>query len=267
MQVYGRDGEKIGSVVEVWRDTPIAEQVAELGLHGAGEHVGLTDAMVANTGGPIYDATGADTGTVPLGTTMDKARGMPTTTGIAARRDISTFSGKRQGVEPGAGGEDVIRGYGPEHGGATDPTAGAGLGNAGAGLGAQGSAQSATGYLNSAGQAGTVVDFGRVPDVGEAAGGGARGGATDNAAVEPPAAAPAHPSTGGPHHIPAGYFVVSDPGFLGVGGRILYVPYTAVTSYEPRESLTVDCVSDECRRRYSSRPGLDIDPNARVLPF
>ncbi len=244
MDVYAMDGEKIGSVVKVWRSEPLSEQIDHLREHAP--DVDISHEMTANTGNTAYDATGGDLGTVPSGALTEKARGGPTTTEMAAGRDVSTYSGKRQGVEPGEGGMDSLRGYGVQHGGP-------------AGLGAHGSAESATGYMNPAGSGGNISDFGRVPDVGEAAGAGAAGGSMDTTLVEPEA-------PGKPREYP-GYFLVQDPGFLGVGGRVMYVPFRAVTRIQPGESLRIDCVSDEAYRRYGGPPGLEIDENADVLPF
>jgi len=70
---------------------------------------------------------------------------------------------------------------------------------------------------------------------------------------------------GGGGHQP-GTFSVEDPGVLGVGARVLHIPFADVT--EASGGRIVLAVSrEEAARRYGPGPSLDLDENARVLPY
>ena len=253
MDVYAMDGQKLGTVAEV-RPPVSAADGAEAGRADPGA-ADVSAGVAGGTAGSSLDAGGGDLGTVISGATTDKDRGVPTGIAHAARQDVRTFPGQLQGVTPDAGGGDVIRGYGMEHGGTTDTDP-------------RGSAASATGNKEAPGSAGMA------PNVGEAGGAGAWGATIDTATIgggtgaamdaTSPGTAGDRPAAGGGAASEGGYFTVRDPGFLGVGGRALRVPFNAVHEVVPGRGVTLACTSDECHRRYGGRVGLDLDEDAPV---
>ena len=54
--------------------------------------------------------------------------------------------------------------------------------------------------------------------------------------------------------ISSGYFQVDQGGVLGIGAKHLYVPFTAVEGTTPDECVTLDCSTDDCANRFSTRP-------------
>jgi hypothetical protein len=52
----------------------------------------------------------------------------------------------------------------------------------------------------------------------------------------------------------AGYFAVHEGGLLGVGGKDLYIPFTAVDDLVAHKSITLGCTKGECEKRYSETP-------------
>jgi hypothetical protein len=53
---------------------------------------------------------------------------------------------------------------------------------------------------------------------------------------------------------PQDYIVVTEGGFLGIGGRSLYIPFDAVASVVPGESVTVNCNQEQCHDLYTTKP-------------
>jgi hypothetical protein len=56
--------------------------------------------------------------------------------------------------------------------------------------------------------------------------------------------------TGGP-----GYFKESQGGILGIGAKDLYIPYDAVQSVQPGESVTLNVTKDQAGSMYANEPG------------
>ncbi len=50
------------------------------------------------------------------------------------------------------------------------------------------------------------------------------------------------------------YFKVDQGGFLGIGAKSLYIPFSAVQNVVAGDSVTLDCTKDECDARYGSMP-------------
>jgi hypothetical protein len=50
------------------------------------------------------------------------------------------------------------------------------------------------------------------------------------------------------------YFKVQQGGILGIGGKSLYIPFSAVQDVVAGDSVTLDCTKDECDARYGSMP-------------
>src|SRR5919205_2964564 len=58
-----------------------------------------------------------------------------------------------------------------------------------------------------------------------------------------------------PTHVTAsGYFSVHEGGILGIGGKELYVPFSAVDDVTRGDCLTLSCTKEEANRLYASRP-------------
>ena len=239
MEVFGADGAKIGSIVEI--------RPPRGGSDDAGPAGGRSDAS-PETADPGYTPPRATPGTLPSGATTAKDRGAPTGLGVASFQDVSDSSGAVAGTVPGAGGLDAFRGYGMEgsNSGDTDVHV---------------TQVTAPAMMDAPGTTSGLARAGSAADLGMSRGAGAQGGDTDNAAVAPPpaGAASAEDEAGGVTTA-AGYFVVQDPGFLGVGGRALRVPFEAVREVDPGRGVTLDGTADQCRARYGGRPGLDINP-------
>jgi hypothetical protein len=68
------------------------------------------------------------------------------------------------------------------------------------------------------------------------------------------------------HELRPGAFSVEDPGVLGVGARVLHIPFDAVAALSG-DGVTLAITLDEAERRYGPGPSLEIDPNAPVTPF
>ncbi len=128
MPVFGNEGRRIGTVIEVRADAPEPSDDAGLG-----------------SAAPQPDAAGG-VRFAALGGIGGKDRGERTDTDIVAQRaDVHTVSGAREGTYPAAGADDLLRGYAPPHSGAAD----AGVNVSGVvrtgGLGAPGSTDPGTG--------------------------------------------------------------------------------------------------------------------------
>ena len=63
-----------------------------------------------------------------------------------------------------------------------------------------------------------------------------------------------------------GTFRVEDAGVLGVGARVLHIPFSAVTEASGGR-IVLSVTRDEAARRFGPGPSLDLDENARVLPY
>ncbi|HEX8917504.1 MAG TPA: PRC-barrel domain-containing protein [Chloroflexota bacterium] len=50
------------------------------------------------------------------------------------------------------------------------------------------------------------------------------------------------------------YFKVTEGGFLGIGETALYIPFSAVDTVVPGESVTVNCGQEECIHRFTTKP-------------
>ena len=239
MEVFGADGAKIGSIVEI--RPPRGES------DDAGPAAGQSDAS-PETADPGYTPPRATPGTLPSGATTAKDRGVPTGLGAASLHDIKDPSGTGAGMTPGAGGLDAFRGYGMEGTNAGDTDVHV-------------TNVSAPGMMDAPGTTSGLARAGSAADLGMTRGAGAQGGDTDNAAVAPPpAGATSAEDEAGGATTATGYFVVQDPGFLGVGGRALRVPFEAVREVDPGRGVILDSTADQCRARYGGRPGLDINP-------
>ncbi|HZU12540.1 MAG TPA: hypothetical protein VFB58_06840 [Chloroflexota bacterium] len=57
-----------------------------------------------------------------------------------------------------------------------------------------------------------------------------------------------------------GYFKVDQGGILGIGAKELYIPFSAVTSVDPGNCVTLNCTKDECDNAYSQKPAF-LDQN------
>lgn len=250
--VFGMDGEKIGTVLDVAYPAVPTEDSSEGDM--AATPTGLTAEMVGSTRSVAADATGSDTGTLPLGATTSKGRGTDTNLRIAADHgDISTYSGSIEGGTPSAGGLDAMRGYGVEGSTAGDRAV-------------QPTQASATGMLDAAGSTSGLArpEAGVTADLALAREAGTDGGEKNNT---PGADAGMQRLTAGGTRRNRGSFTVQDPGMLGVGGRILHVPFSAVDRVIAGEGVRLRMVSEEARQRFSGRPGLEIDDDADVTPF
>lgn len=53
---------------------------------------------------------------------------------------------------------------------------------------------------------------------------------------------------------PQNYLVAGEGGFLGIGEHDLYIPFEAVDTVVPGESVTVTCTRDECIDLYTAKP-------------
>lgn len=47
---------------------------------------------------------------------------------------------------------------------------------------------------------------------------------------------------------------VTEGGVLGIGGTDLYIPFDAVQSIAPGESITLSCAKDQCESLYAKKP-------------
>jgi hypothetical protein len=54
--------------------------------------------------------------------------------------------------------------------------------------------------------------------------------------------------------ISSGYFQIDQGGVLGIGATHLYIPFTAVEDTTPDECVTLDCSTDDCTDRFSTKP-------------
>lgn len=50
------------------------------------------------------------------------------------------------------------------------------------------------------------------------------------------------------------YFKVDEGGFLGIGERVLYIPFEAVETVVSGESVAVNCSREQCIDLYSTKP-------------
>ena len=58
----------------------------------------------------------------------------------------------------------------------------------------------------------------------------------------------------------AGYFSVHERGLLGIGGKDLYVPFSAVDDYVANECVTIAGTKDEVERLYTEKPSFLVAP-------
>jgi hypothetical protein len=109
MEVVAIDGELIGRVTGV-RGGPTSDQTAsDAGDGGTG---GAGGANAGDLAGDTHAPGRSGYGPIPSGVTTDKDRGTPTAAGVAAERgQVHTTLGQ-EGLTPGAGGQDALRGYG-----------------------------------------------------------------------------------------------------------------------------------------------------------
>ena len=228
MAVYAFDGEKIGVVTGV--ETGAADD-------GDGDWAAENETMdsLAAGDGPDMSPSEGQTvagrntlGPAPTGTTgTEKDRGSASTVGLSATLGDVHRRDEQRHAEPGAGGMDVVRGYGTAEAGAAE------IGGGG---------PPATG---------TPIDAVRGFDDNQA------GPETDGPRGTGAAGTARH----------EGYIQVQDQGTLGVGARGLRVPFSGVVSVAPGESITLDCTREQAGDHYGSGASLDIDEDADVTPF
>ena len=70
----------------------------------------------------------------------------------------------------------------------------------------------------------------------------------------------------GGHGQQPGTFSVEDAGVLGVGARVLHIPFAEVTEASGGR-IVLSVTRDEAARRYGPGPSLDLDETARVQPY
>lgn len=229
MAVYGRDGEQVGTVTAV---RPGGRVVTGPVGEAADRAAPATPAPPVDLDPP----PSGQIGTLPLGTTTAKDRGEESALNRIALRDPHTLNSVTSSAVPGAGGMDRLRGYPLRRREEGDSTA-------------EESARSATGSLHGAGVSETEAAM----------------------LVSEKAELDSRPDEPADQQLPdemgsGGYFMVQDPGTLGVMAGGMRVPFAAVVAIQPGLGVTLDCSAQECRDRWK-HIGLDIDETADVTPF
>jgi hypothetical protein len=64
-----------------------------------------------------------------------------------------------------------------------------------------------------------------------------------------------------------GYFKVSEGGILGLGGKDLFVPFTAVETVAAEGIVTLSYTKDDADHRFDHQPGEADDSNAPDMPI
>lgn len=229
MDVYGSDGEKIGTVHQVFPG-------------GMANSWTDTSSETWSGGGPgtlgDESRTHGDTGT----------SGGPGTLGTESR----VYSGTSQGGGPGTLGDesrtateygatsgDVDTASGTGISGASDPRASASSGTDISGTtGTAGGFSSGTGTSDLGGETTGVIEEDTVIVESVPAGTWSGTGAGPDVGT----------NTGN------GYLDVDHGGFLGIGTQHLYIPFSEVQSVEPGTSVTLSCTKDECINQYQNQP-------------